>query len=105
MQIQANQIQENKSIFKNMYVAVRATAINVGGTIRATAINVGGAVKNVLIVLGTHIVQETVRVANAYVATYTVNIIINWVIKKTPEIIKILREYDIIKKMYNYSSV
>ena len=70
MQMQANQIQENKSIFKNMYVAVRETAINVGR-----------AVKNALIVLGTHIVQETVRVANAYVATYTVNIIINWVIK------------------------
>ena len=105
MQMQANQMQENKSIFKNMYGTVRATAIYVGGAVRTTAIYMGGAVKNTLIVLGTHILQETVRVANAYVATYTVNIIINWVIKKTPEIIKILREYDIIKKMYNYSSV
>tara|TARA_B100001758_G_C18342472_1_gene575106 strand:+ start:405 stop:683 length:279 start_codon:yes stop_codon:yes gene_type:complete len=89
--MEANQTQENQSIFINMCIAVRATAIYVGIK-----------VKNTLIVLGTHIVNETVRLGSSYIVSYIVKNVISWSMKKIPEIVDKLRDYGFLRSIYNY---
>ena len=88
-QMEAIQIQENQSII-NRYST----------TVRETAIYVGVIAKNTLIVLGTHIFNETVRIGSTMIVSYTVNNTINWGMQQVPKIVdKLKKEYGIVDKL------
>jgi len=93
-QIEANQMEANQNIIINRYSIVRETAIYVGVT-----------VKNTLIVLGTHMFNETVRIGSTMIVSYTVSNTIDWGMQQLPKIVDKLKENGIVDKLKEYGFV
>ena len=102
-QIQANQIQANQMEANQM--EANQSIINMYSTVRETAVYVGVIAKNTLIVLGTHMFNETVRIGSTMIVSYTVNNTINWGMQQLPKIVDKLKENGIVDKLKEYGFV